>query len=58
MSDVFTKIKNFIDEVQDLFAKIGETNFIQTILGLLSKVFAITKEDEAKELIDAVNSEL
>ena len=58
MSEVFTKIKDFIGEVQDLFAKIGETNFIQTILGLLSKVFAITKEDEAKELIDAIGSEM
>jgi len=51
---MFKKIKDFIKEVEDLFAKIGETGFIQAILGALKKVLNIEGETEAEEIIGAV----
>ena len=51
---MFDKIKEFIAEDKDLFAKIGETGFLQAILGALKKVLNIEGETEAEEIIDAV----
>lgn len=51
---MFEKIEKFIDDVKALFAKIGETNFFQTILGALSKILKLEKEDETAEIVDAI----
>lgn len=51
---MFEKIKGFIDEIKDLFAKIGETGFIQAILGALKKVLKLEKEDEAADIIESI----
>ena len=51
---MFDKIKEIIGEIKDLFATIGETGFIQAILGALKKVLNIEGETEAEEIVDAV----
>ena len=51
---MFDKIKAFIDEIKDLFAKIGETGFIQAILNALKDVLRIEKKDDAADIVDVI----
>ena len=51
---MFEKIKGFIAEIKDLFATIGETGFLQAILGALKKILNIEGETETEEIVDAV----
>ena len=51
---MFDKIKDFIAELKDLFATIGETGFLQAVLGALKKVLGIEGETEAEQIVDAV----
>ncbi len=51
---MFDKIKEIIGEIKDLFAKIGETGFFQTIFGALSKILRLEKEDETADIVDAI----
>ena len=51
---MFDKIKEIIGEIKDLFATIGETGFLQAILGALKKVLNIEGETETEEIVDAV----
>ena len=53
-STMFDKIKALIDEIKDLFAKIGETGFIQAILNALKDVLRIEKKDEAADIVEVV----
>jgi len=53
-STMFDKIKAFIDEIKDLFAKIGETGFIQAILNALKDVLRIEKKDDAADIVDVI----
>lgn len=54
MEKTFAKIKGFIAGLKELFAKIGETGFLQAILKALSGILDIEKEGEAKEIIDDI----
>ena len=54
MEKTFAKIKGFIAGLQEVFAKIGETGFLQAILGALKKILNVEKETEAEEIIGAV----
>ena len=52
--EFFETIKSYIDAIKDLFAKIGETGFIQAILGALKNVLGYEKEEEAATIIGEI----
>ena len=51
---MFEKIEALIGKIEHLFATIGETGFIQAILGALKKVLNIEKETEAADIIESI----